>query len=141
MHDPTPTPPPTPFAPVDPLGREIQSVLEAIRPKSAEPTSPIYRGYALSASEAYLHLSRERSSEAEVRVRKHGRGDGCHWWLEDPRGRIVDLTLNAADRRAIKEDPSLRFPYEDGIGAMFRTGPHKPSKRAAAIITLVRARE
>lgn len=131
---------PTPLASVDPLGREIQTVLEAIRPKSAEPPRPAYRGYALSASEAYLHLARELDPDADVRVRKHGKGDGCHWWIEDARGRIIDLTLNAADRRAIRDDPELRFPYEDGTGTMFRTGPNKASKRAAAIITLVRAR-
>lgn len=130
-----------PIAPLDPLGREIQAVLEVIRPKSAELPSPAYRGYALSASEAYLHLAKEADPNCELRVAKHGKGDGCHWWIVDAKGRVIDLTLNPADRRAIREDPVLRFPYEDGSGAMFRTGPNKPSKRAATIIRLVRAQE
>ena len=128
------------LAPLDDLGRRIQQVLDLVKPREADPPRPAYRGYGYSASEAYLHLSRELQPERELRVQKLGKGPGSHWWLVVPDGRIIDLALAAADRRDHRDGVTGGFPYEEGRGAMFRTGAHKPSKRAAAIIELVRSR-
>jgi len=128
------------LAPTDALGREIQAVLELIRPLPGADGVAKYDGYAVPASEAYLHLARERDPEIELRVVRHGSGNASHWWLTDSKGRVIDLTLSAADRRQLKLAPAGHYPYESGRGAMFRTGPGKPSKRAAAIIELVQSR-
>lgn len=127
-----------PLAPIDSLGREIQRILELVRPRSPEYAEPRYAGYGDAASEAYLHLARARGAGAP-RVMRHKTDEQTHWWLTDGAGRIIDLTLAPADRRRLKIDPGARYPYEGGRGAMFRTGPNRPSKRAAAIIALVRS--
>lgn len=126
------------LAPMDPLGREIQRVLELIRPRGPEAPEPRYAGYADAAPEAYMHLSRMQGGPAP-RVMRHKDGALVRWWLLDEAGRVIDLALAPADRRALKADPSRRHPYEEGRGAMFRTGPNRASKRAAAIISLVQA--
>ena len=127
------------LAPMDSLSREIQAVLDLIRPHSDTEAAPKFGGYAVSAAEAYLHLARERDPSAELRVVRNGSGREAHWWLADTAGRVIDLTLSPADRRQIKATPVDRYPYEQGRGAMFRTGPARPSKRAMAIIELVRS--
>ena len=128
------------LAPADGLVREIQAVLDLVRPITPEEPEPAYGGYTVSASEAYLHLAREREPGRQLRVLRHGSGSAGRWWLADERGRVIDVTLAPADRRAIRDDPAVAYPYEEGRGAMFRTGPEKPSKRAAVLIDLVRAR-
>ena len=129
-----------PLAPADALVREIHAVLELVEPVSAQPPAPRYAGYAVSAAEAYMHLAREADPDRRLRVLRHGTGKDAHWWLADERGRIIDLTLSAADRKIVRADPSRRYPYEKGRGAMFRTGAETPSKRAAVLLELVRAR-
>jgi len=65
-------------------------------------------------------------------------GDGSnHWWLHGAAG-VIDLTLSPADRRKLKAGTVKGFAYEDGEGAMFRTGYKRPSQRASAIIELVK---
>ena len=128
------------LAPTDDLVREIHAVLELVRPVSSEEPQPRYGGYAVSASEAYLHLAREADPERHLRVLRHGTGKESRWWLADERGRVIDLALSAADRKAVRSEPDSRYPYEEGRGAMFRTGAEKPSKRAAALLELVRSR-
>lgn len=128
------------LAPADALVREIHAVLELVRPVGSEEPQPRYGGYAVSASEAYLHLAREADPERQLRVLRHGNGKDSRWWLADERGRVIDLALSAADRKVVRADPDARYPYEEGRGAMFRTGPEKPSKRAAALVELVRSR-
>lgn len=130
----------TSLAPADGLLREIQAVLDLVRPVAAEEPEPRYGGWSVSASEAYLHLAREAEPDRELRVIRHGSGASSRWWLADERGRVIDVALSPADRRAIRADPAAAYPYEKGRGAMFRTGPEKPSKRAAVLIELVRAR-
>ena len=126
------------LAPLDPLGREIQQVLELIMPLEAYERTPRYDGYCGVASEAYLHLAGGR--DADVRVMRAANGDGSsHWWLMGPRG-VIDLTLGPADRRRIARSPRTSYPYETGRGKMFQNGYARPSKRAAAIIALVRLR-
>lgn len=128
-----------PLAPSDSLGREIQRVLDLIKPVDVEEIEPKYEGYCGAASEAYLHLAGGR--ESGLRVMRHGRRDGSsHWWLEDSSGRVLDLTLGPADLRWRKAHPRDLYPYEKGRGAMFQNGYKRPSKRAAAIIELVKSR-
>ena len=129
-----------PLAPADALVREIHAVLELVRPVTAREPEPRYAGYTVSASEAYLHLAREGDPERRLRVLRHGNGRDSRWWLADEKGRVIDLALSAADRKAIRASPDARYPYEEGRGAMFRTGAERPSKRAAALLELVRSR-
>lgn len=126
-----------PLAPLDPLGREIQRVLDLVKPLYADDVEPKYDGYCGAATEAYLHLKGGR--DAGLRVMRHGRRDGSHWWLEGPAG-VIDLTLGPADRRYETAHPQHAYPYEKGRGAMFQNGYERPSKRAAAIIELVESR-
>lgn len=129
---------PVRFARLDPLAREIQEVLECIRPELQTEVHPRYEGYAVSAAEAYLHLAGGR--DANVRVMRHKNGTGrSHWWLEDEDGKVLDLTLGPADRRIQRSDPSKAYPYDEGTPAMFRRGYERASRRARAIIELVEA--
>jgi hypothetical protein len=133
---------PLELAPLDPLGREIQRVLDLIKPQYAEGDEPgwEYEGYCGAASEAYLHLAHERGEAERVRVMRGSTDGASHWWLVDASGRVIDLNLSPSDRRWLKEHPGHRYPYGDGRGAGFRNGPKRPSKRAAAIIELVKSR-
>ena len=133
-----PTRPLLPIAPLDPLGREIQQVLELLKPMLEDDGGVQYDGYCGSASQAYLHLAGGRTSGLKVR-RKGNRDGSSHWWLEGPRG-VVDLTLGPRDRRDIRAGRRRRYPYEGGTGAMFMGGYERPSKRAQAVIELVRWR-
>jgi hypothetical protein len=136
----TQTAPRLALAPLDALGREIQEVLSVVRPRGPEEPEPAYVGYADAAAEAYFHLARESEPSAALSVVKHGTGASSHWWLVGEDDRIIDLTLSPANRRSVNADPAAAYPYEEGRGAMFRTGASKPSKRATAVIELVRAR-
>jgi hypothetical protein len=126
-----------PIAPSDALVREIQEVLDLIKPILVDEADPAYNGYGGAATEAYLHLAGGRDSG--LRVMRHGWGEGGHWWLEGPEG-VIDLTLGPADRRYLTEHPRASYPYEKGTGAMFQDGYERPSERAAAIIELVKSR-
>src|ERR1700680_2226084 len=126
------------IAPLDDLGREIHSVLDDIKPKLPDdPDHPKYEGYCGAASEASLHLSGGRASGLKVMTLAQ------HWWLEDQDRRVIDLTLGPADLRRLKRNPRdrhLRYSYQEGQRAMFRSGYGRPSKRAATIIELVESR-
>jgi hypothetical protein len=127
------------LAPRDSLVREIQRVLDLIKPHWGPDNDTGYDGYCGEAAEAYLHLAGGRQSG--LRVMRHGRPDGgSHWWLEDSSGRVIDLTLSAQDHRWLKQNPRDSYRYDLGRGAMFRNGYSQPSKRAAAIIELVESR-
>ena len=54
-----------------------------------------------------------------------------HWWLIDPQGRVIDLTL------APRETSS--FPYDRGKSRPFRYTPAGISRRALTIVERVRA--
>lgn len=127
-----------PLAPLDPLAREIHKVLELVRPMLDRDDEPAYNGYCGVASEAYLHLAGGR--ESGLRVMRAVNDDGSsHWWLEGPAG-VIDLMFNARDRKRLRAGDMRPYPYETGRGAMFMNGYDRPSKRAAAIIELVRSR-
>jgi hypothetical protein len=127
-----------PLAPLDPLAREIQKVLQLIEPFELEgpPPSPRYDGYCGAATEAYLHLAGGRDSGLQAK-RKRNRDGSSHWWLEGPRG-VIDVTLSAADRRALRDGDLPEYDYHEGRGAMFQNGYGHASKRAQAIIDLVK---
>jgi hypothetical protein len=128
----TPSSRPT-LAPLDALGRELQAVLELIRPHDTERDEDHvrYDGYCGAASEAYLHLSGGRDSGLTVSRYEQ------HWWLLTKSGQVIDLTLAPADRRELKAKPWTSFPYEKGTRAMFCRGYSSPSKRAQLLIDLV----
>jgi hypothetical protein len=123
---------------MDEYGRQIQKVLELIRPVTAEEPYYQYDGYCGAASEAYLHLAGGRDSGLKV-MRMENPDKTTHWWLEGPRG-VIDLTLGPRDRRDIESGQLDSPAYEHGKGAMFRSGYARPSQRAQAIIDLVTAR-
>src|SRR4051812_22196918 len=115
-----------PIAPMDSLGREIQKVLDLIRPMYSEEFGFKYDGYCGAASEAYLHLA--GGCDAGLKVRRSAGKDGSsHWWLEGPRG-VIDLTLGTQDRRDIKAGRVEGHAYEEGEGTMFQNGYGRPSK-------------
>lgn len=126
------------LAPIDPLGREIQRVLELVKPMQTEEWGFAYDGYCGAASEAYLHLAGGRRSGLKV-MRMDNNDGSSHWWLEGPRG-VIDLTLSPRDRRELKAGLVDPPAWEDGKGAMFQNGYKRASKRASAIIELVLSR-
>ena len=125
-----------PLLSLDKRGRQIQAVLELVRPDLPDEGGNRYDGYCGAASEAYLHLAGGRG--ANLRVMRLAKGDGTsHWWLENDKG-VIDLTLSPADITWHRNHPKDGYRYEDGTGAMFRSGYARPSKRARAIIALVK---
>lgn len=130
---------PLELAPLDPLAREIQQVLELVKPLQLNDShEPSYNGYCGVATEAYLHLAGSRSPQ--LKVMRAGHSDGTsHWWLIGPRG-VIDLMYSAADRRKLRSGQWDPYPYENGNGKMFQGGYDRPSKRARAIIELVKSR-
>jgi hypothetical protein len=130
------------LAPRDSLVKEIQSVLDLVEPhdygNDLRPGDGRYDGYCGAATEAYLHLAGGRDSG--LRVKRLGHETGSHWWLEDADGFVIDLTLGPADHRYLKKHPKHLMRYEDGRGKMFMGGYMRPSKRAVAIMELVKGR-
>lgn len=131
--------PPLRLAPLDSLAREIQHVLELVKPlQSSDDGDPMYSGYCGVATEAYLHLA--GAKRPDLKVMRTGHDDGTsHWWLIGPSG-VIDLMYGPSDRRKLHRGLLDPYPYEEGRGAMFQNGYKRPSKRAAAIIELVRSR-
>jgi hypothetical protein len=120
------------LAPMDARTRAIQRALDLIKPFDYEYG---YDGYCGAATEAYLHLSGGR--HADLRVKRADNSDGSsHWWLVGSRG-VIDVTVSPQDRRDLRAHPHHGYPYEDGRGAMFRTGYERPSRRAQVIIDIV----
>jgi hypothetical protein len=126
-----------PIAPMDPLTRKIQRVLDLIGPVRPANTAK-YDGYCGVATEAYLHLSGKRPPRLQVRSSDNGY-EGTHWWLLDVDRGVIDVTLSAAERRLIASGDEDPYAYENGVGKMFRNGYARPSKRAQVIIDLVRS--
>jgi hypothetical protein len=126
---------------MDSLVREIQRVLDLVKPVHGvgDEYDWAYNGYCGAASEAYLHLATEAEHGEDLRVMRQADASGSHWWLLDSKGRVIDLNLSAADRKWLNQHPEQGYPYGEGRGASFRMWP-KPSKRAAALIELVKSR-
>lgn len=122
-----------PLAPADKLKREVQAVL---RQDDGALSDPRYAGgpgrfdgYGYVAAEAYFHLAGGR--EAGLRpVQLLHRGTS-RWWLEDSKGRVIDLALARDDK------PNL--PYERGKSRPFRGTKAGISRAAKAIVDAVLA--
>lgn len=75
------------------------------------------------ATEAYYHLEGKKLG---FRPKRATYRNMSHWWLEDAKGNILDIT---------KEQFAFKFPYEIGKFCEFLT--KKPSKRAVKILAVV----
>lgn len=90
---------------------------------------PKYRGrpgaHCYVASEAYYHLSLGHLSGLKsysLRIDN----DTVHWWLEDSKGNIIDLTADQFD---------FEIDYSKGVRRPFLT--QTPSKRARIVMDRV----
>lgn len=97
------------FAPLDDLGRMVQSVLTPeLRLKDYEPQDAEYDGYCFVAAVAYRELVKDPyyaqfADDPDVVVTRGEQGP--HYWLRRKRdGKILDLTLGPHDRPG-------RYPY------------------------------
>ena len=118
------------LAPADKLKREIQAVLtDELRSDEHRIGHGRYDGFAYVAAEAYFHLAGGYDAGLHPMHLKY-RGKS-HWWLIDPQGRVIDLTL------APRETSS--FPYHRGKSRPFRYTPAGISRRALTIVERVRA--
>src|SRR4051794_13896836 len=105
----------TKLAPRDGRVREIQAILNLVRPDIPRGRREVkYDGYCGSACEAYLHLAGGR--DAKLKVKQHSYEGGSHWWLEDSKGRVIDLTLGPDDHRYFSGGRRKPHPYERGKG-------------------------
>jgi hypothetical protein len=117
------------LAPADALKREVQAVLspELIQTRCRTGHGS-FDGYAYVAAEAYFHLAGGYDAGLQPMQLKH-RGKS-HWWLLDPSGRVIDLTL--APRETSK------YPYQRGQRRTFRWTPAGISQRAQTIVERVK---
>lgn len=116
------------LAPADKLKREIQAVLtDELRSDEHRLGQGRYDGFAYPAAEAYFHLAGGYDTGLQpMQLRYRGKS---HWWLLDPAGRVVDLTL------APRETSS--FPYHRGHQRTFRYTPAGISRRAQTLVERV----
>ena len=119
------------LAPADKLKREVQAAL------TGELAQEQYRighgrfdGFAYVAAEAYFHLAGGYDAGLQPMQLKH-RGRS-HWWLLDPSGRVIDLTLGPRETSS--------FPYHRGHRRTFRYTPAGISRRAKTIVERVQAK-
>ena len=118
------------LAPADTLKREIQGVLtDELRSDEHRIGHGCYAGFAYIAAEAYFHLAGGYDAGLHAMQLKH-RGKS-HWWLLDPSGRVIDLTLAPRE--------TSDFPYQRGNRRPFRFTPAGLSRRAQTIVERVRA--
>lgn len=125
------------------MSRGIRKALDkTLREHWREAISPAYAackrkgdhytfGLCYVASEAFLHLARERG-DGHYKPCVARIGDTTHWWIEDTRtGKIVDPTA--------KQFPvtRLREFYKAGRGCGFLT--KEPSRRAQFLIGMTRS--
>jgi hypothetical protein len=117
------------LAPADKLKREVQAALtdDLVQPKYMDGFGK-FDGHSYVASEAYWHLCGGKDSGLQpMQLNRDGKS---HWWLVDPKGRVIDLTLG----RGEKSD----FPYEEGSARGFRYTPKGMSNRAATVVERVK---
>lgn len=118
------------LAPADKLKREIQAVLtEELADARNRTGHGRYDGFAYVAAEAYFRLAGAYDARLQpMQLRHRGRS---HWWLLDPSGRIIDLTLAPRE--------SSDFPYQRGQRRTFRHTPAGISRRAQRVVDRVQA--
>jgi hypothetical protein len=120
----------TQLAPADELKREVQSALtDELAQDRYRSGFGRFDGFAYVAAEAYFHLAGGYDAGLQPMQLKH-RGKS-HWWLLDPDGRVIDLTL------APRETSS--FPYHRGRRRPFRHTPAGISRRAQTVVERVKA--
>jgi hypothetical protein len=113
------------LAPADRLKREIQAVVtDDLRSDEHRLGHGRYDGFAYPAAEAYFHLAGGYAAGLQPMHLKH-RGKS-HWWLLDPSGGVIDLTLGPR--------VASSFPYDRGRRRPFRHTPAGISRRAQAIV-------
>lgn len=113
--------------PLDAIARRIQNVLTPDlltpewRARNAVPGVSPLTGHCYVATEAYWHAA-GRAAGFQPHVVS---GPGyTHWWLQDPAGRIIDLT-------AVQFTPGA-LDYAAGRGCGFLT--RAPSRRAQIVL-------
>jgi hypothetical protein len=118
------------LAPADALKREIQAVLGPELMQTRYRTGHgSYDGYAYVAAEAYFHLAGGYDAGLQpMQLKRRGKS---HWWLLDPAGRVIDLTLGPRETSS--------FPYHRGQRRTFRWTPAGISRRAQTIVERVHA--
>lgn len=118
------------LAPADKLKKEAQAVLtEELAQDRYRSGFGRFDGFAYVAAEAYFHLA--GGYEAGLRPMQLKYRGKSHWWLVDPAGRIIDLTLGPRE--------SSSFPYHRGKRRPFRYTPAGISRRAHTIVERVKA--
>ncbi len=119
------------LAPADKLKREIQAVLtDELAQDQNRSGFGRYDGFAYVAAEAHFHLAGGYDAGlVPMQLKRRGKS---HWWLLDPDGRVIDLTLGPRK----KSD----FPYSRGRRRPFRYTPAGISRRAHVIVQRVIAR-
>ena len=118
------------LAPADKLKREVQAVLtDELAQDQYRSGFGRYDGFAYVAAEAYFHLGGGSDAGLQPMQLKH-RGKS-HWWLLDPSGRVVDLTLGPRETSS--------FPYHRGHRRTFRYTPAGISGRARTIVERIKA--
>ncbi len=118
------------LAPADKLKREVQAVLtDELAQDQYRSGFGRYDGFAYVAAEAYFHLAGGYDAGLQPMQLKH-RGKS-HWWLLDPSGRVIDLTLGPRE--------TSRFPYHRGHRRPFRYTPAGISRRAQTVVERVKA--
>jgi hypothetical protein len=118
------------LAPADKLKREIQAVLtDELGSKGHRIGHGRYGGFAYPAAEAYFHLAGGYDAGLQPMHLKH-RGKS-HWWLVDPSGRVIDLTLAPRE--------TSDFPYHRGKSRPFRYTPAGISRRGQTVVERIRA--
>jgi hypothetical protein len=118
------------LAPADKLKREVQAVLtDELRSDEHGVGHGKFDGFAYVAAEAYFHLAGGYEAGLQPRQLEH-RGRS-HWWLLDPSGRVIDLTLAPRE--------TSNFPYQRGHRRTFRYTPAGISRRPQTVVERVRA--
>jgi hypothetical protein len=119
-----------PLAPADSLKRAIQAVLtDELAQDQYRSGRGKFDGFGYVAAEAYFHLAGGHDAGLQpMQVNHRGKS---HWWLLDPSGRVVDLTLAPRE--------SSTFPYQRGRRRSFRWTPAGISRRAQTVVERVTA--
>jgi hypothetical protein len=118
------------LAPADKLKREVQAALtQELAQDGYRGGFGRFDGFAYVAAEAYFHLAGGRDAGLRpMQLKFRGKS---HWWLVDPDGRVIDLTLGPRE--------SSTFPYHRGRCRPFRYTPAGISRRARTVVERVRA--
>ena len=88
-----------------------------------------FDGFAYIAAEAYFHLAGGYDAGLQpMQLKRRGKS---HWWLLDPSGRVIDLTLGPRETSS--------FPYHRGNRRSFRYTPAGISRRARTVVERVQA--